>query len=73
MRDPILSEILKTVGGPSALARKIGNISPQAISQWRAVPVTRVRDIAQITGIDPVRLRPDVFGSLSIMRGHEAA
>jgi len=47
-------------GGPSALAKAIGNITPQAISQWKKVPAERVLDVARITGIPAEELRPDL-------------
>jgi DNA-binding transcriptional regulator YdaS (Cro superfamily) len=52
------------VGGPSALARLLGNISPQAVSQWRRVPIERVFEVERVTGISRHLLRPDIFGSV---------
>lgn len=50
-------------GGPSKLARAIGGVSSQAVSQWKKVPAERVLEVEKITGISRYDLRPDVFGS----------
>lgn len=49
-------------GGPAALAKAIGGVSPQAVSQWKKVPAERVLDVERLTGISRHDLRPDVFG-----------
>lgn len=56
-----LTAALAAVGGPSALARLLGNITSQAVSQWRRVPATRVYAVEKATGISRRLLRPDVF------------
>ena len=52
--------------GPTGLARALSSdgprISPQAISQWDEVPLTRVFDVERVTGISREELRPDFFG-----------
>lgn len=48
-------------GGPAALAKALGNITPQAVSQWKKVPAERVLDVERVTGIPRHELRPDVF------------
>lgn len=53
--------VLTKAGGPAALARNIGEITPQAISQWDRVPATRVIVVERITGIPREELRPDIF------------
>ena len=50
-------------GGPSALSKLIGGVTPQAVSQWDRVPVSRVLDVERVTGISRHELRPDVYGS----------
>lgn len=40
------------------LARAIG-ITPQAIGQWKHVPLERVFKISELTGIPISKLRPD--------------
>lgn len=52
------------VGGSTSLARLLGNISPQAISQWQRVPIERVVDVERVTGISRHLLRPDIFGAV---------
>ncbi|WP_127524656.1 Cro/CI family transcriptional regulator [Mesorhizobium sp. Z1-4] len=49
-------------GGPTALAKTLGGITPQAVSLWKKVPVDRVIDVERITGISRHKLRPDIFG-----------
>lgn len=49
-------------GGPAALAKALGGLTSQAVSQWRKVPPERVLDVERITGISRHELRPDVFG-----------
>jgi DNA-binding transcriptional regulator YdaS (Cro superfamily) len=50
-------------GGPSGLAFKLGDITPQAISQWKRVPADRAIQVEALTGISRHELRPDVFGA----------
>ena len=38
------------------------DITPQAVSQWRQVPVERVLNVEAITGVSRHDLRPDVYG-----------
>jgi len=47
-------------GGIPELARKLG-VSRQAIYQWSGVPLDRIVEVEQITGIAREDLRPDVF------------
>ena len=42
------------------LAGRLG-VSPQAVNQWRVVPLSRVRQVEEITGIPRHKLRPDYF------------
>lgn len=51
-------------GGPSALAKAIGGVTSQAVSQWERVPVSRVLDVERVTGISRHELRPDIFGAI---------
>lgn len=52
--------------GSAALADALGNIiSRQAIDQWKVIPIARLHDVAQVTGIPAKELRPDlanIFG-----------
>lgn len=53
-------------GGPAALAKVIGGISPQAVSQWKKIPAERVLEVERCTGISRYDLRPDVFGTMPV-------
>lgn len=59
-----IEEVIKTAGGPAALAREL-KISTAAVSQWRRVPIDRVLKIEEITGLSRHQLRPDVYGPAS--------
>lgn len=53
------------VGGPSALAKKLG-ITPAAISRWLRrgkVPPLRVLAVEKETGVSRKALRPDLYPS----------
>ncbi len=43
------------------LAAELG-IKPQAVSQWKRVPLARVFEVERVTGIPAEELRPDFFG-----------
>lgn len=59
MSDPI--ENLRNSGfTPARLAGLMSNITPQAISQWKQVPVERVIEVERVTGISRHILRPDL-------------
>jgi TorA maturation chaperone TorD len=60
MRDPGLTEAIRTAGGVSALARRIGVAQP-SVSNWTRVPADRVVAVAAATGIERATLRPDLF------------
>lgn len=49
-------------GGSTALAKALGRITPQAVSQWRRVPAERTIEVEKITGVSRHVLRPDIFG-----------
>ena len=55
-----LTEIRTTKGLQSALAKHLG-VTRQAISDWPAVPIERLRDVEKFTGIPREKLRPDIF------------
>ena len=61
MEEP-LKLAKKNAGGNTGLADKLGDISPQAISQWKKVPPERVIDVERVTGVSRHELRPDIFG-----------
>lgn len=56
------------VGGPGALAKLLGKITPQAVSQWRRVPAERVIDVEKATGVSRHELRPDIYPPGDFMR-----
>jgi TorA maturation chaperone TorD len=60
MRDPGLIEAIRTAGGVSELARRIG-ISQPSVSNWERIPADRVGAVEAATGIDRAALRPDLF------------
>src|SRR5947208_6704919 len=62
MRDPGLSEAIQAVGGVSELARRIG-ISQPSVSNWDKVPAERVLAVEAATGIERMRLRPDLYSA----------
>jgi DNA-binding transcriptional regulator YdaS (Cro superfamily) len=62
MADEALDLVKDKLGGNAGIAAKLGDLTPQAVSQWKQVPPARVLDIERLTGISRHRLRPDVFG-----------
>lgn len=54
-------EAKKTAGGPSKLAEALGDLSSQAVSQWKRVPAERVIAVEKVTGISRHDLRPDLY------------
>jgi TorA maturation chaperone TorD len=65
MRDPGLSEAIRTVGGVSELSRQIG-ISQPSVSNWTKVPAERVVSVEAVTGVDRAILRPDLYGNTTM-------
>lgn len=61
MNSDGLTRAKEAVGGNTALARLLGGITPQAISQWRRVPVNRVLDVERVTKVSRHLLRPDIY------------
>ena len=55
-----LKKAIKKAGGQSALARKLG-ISQQSIQQWVVVPLKRVKQVSEITGVPREELAPVLF------------
>lgn len=55
-----LKKAIKKAGGQSALARKLG-ISQQSIQQWVVVPLKRVKQVSEITGVLREELAPELF------------
>lgn len=57
----ICEQAKKAAGGPSKLAEALGDLSSQAVSQWKRVPAERVIAVEKITGIPRHELRPDLY------------
>jgi hypothetical protein len=55
---------LREHGKLSDIAVHLG-VTKQAAYKWRRVPAERVQRVAQITGLEPQFLRPDIFGKCS--------
>ncbi|UHS62810.1 helix-turn-helix domain-containing protein [Agrobacterium vaccinii] len=60
--ETVCEKAKDTAGGPAALAKALGGVTPQAVSQWKKVPAERVLEVERVTGISRHELRPDVFG-----------
>lgn len=60
--DAPLERAIQAVGGLIPLAKQL-NVTPQAVSAWRArqVPVMRVLDIERLSGVPRHELRPDIY------------
>lgn len=62
MRDQGLETAIRTVGGVSELARRLGIAQP-SVSNWNRIPAERVAAVEAATGISRAILRPDLFGA----------
>lgn len=58
--EPSLLKTLKTLGGPTKLARLL-EIQPSAVTQWSRIPAERVPVLSRLTGIPRHELRPDLW------------
>lgn len=58
--SPGLLQIRKTLGMQAALARHL-NVTRQAIYDWPVVPIARLIEVEEFTGIPRELLRPDIF------------
>jgi DNA-binding transcriptional regulator YdaS (Cro superfamily) len=59
MQTEELRRAIERAGSVSALARAAG-VRPQAVSQWKSVPINRVLLIEEKLGIPRHQLRPDI-------------
>lgn len=59
--ESALNRAKEAVGGNTALAEKLGDLTPQAVSQWKKVPPSRVIDVEKHTGVSRHELRPDIY------------
>jgi DNA-binding transcriptional regulator YdaS (Cro superfamily) len=55
-----LLEIRAKKGLQSRLAKHLG-VTRQAISDWPAVPIDRLKEVEKFTGVPREKLRPDIF------------
>lgn len=60
MRPTPIAEAIKRAGSVKALAETAG-VKPQAISQWKHVPVDRVVRLSEALGMTRHQLRPDLY------------
>ena len=68
MRDQGLNEAIRSAGGVSELARRLG-ISQPSVSNWNRVPAERVLDVEAATGVERVVLRPDLYDARKDVAG----
>ncbi|MCK1718886.1 YdaS family helix-turn-helix protein [Bradyrhizobium sp. 141] len=62
LKAAALDEAKRAVKGNTGLSRALaGEITPQAIAQWKQVPAERVLKVEKATGIPRHRLRPDLY------------
>ena len=62
--EQALKIAVQQAGGPARLAKLLGGITPQAISQWKVCPVGRALALEKATGVSRHELRPDIYGPL---------
>jgi DNA-binding transcriptional regulator YdaS (Cro superfamily) len=60
IEDKTLLMLRRDRGRLTELAHKLG-LRPQAVHQWRRVPIARVLEVEAITGINRKLLRPDFY------------
>lgn len=59
-KDEPLVRAIEALGSSQKLASEL-KIRPQAVSQWKRIPLSRVFDVEKATGIPHEELRPDFF------------
>lgn len=67
--EEICAKAIELVGGPAKVARDIGDLTSQAVSQWKRVPPERVIAVEGLSGISRHDLRPDIFGPAPVPSG----
>lgn len=65
MPDRGLREAIRSVGGVTELARRIG-ISQPSVSNWARVPAERVLEVENASGIARSVLRPDLYDDQAV-------
>lgn len=58
--DKIVTRIQATHGLMAEIARACG-IQRQAVHQWKRVPPLQVQTVAELMGLTPEEIRPDIF------------
>lgn len=58
--EAALENAIRAVGTAQKFAEALG-VTPQAVSQWRRVPVGRVLKVEAISGVSRHDLRPDIY------------
>lgn len=60
-------DIIKSkLGGAKGVADALGDLTPQAVSLWKEVPVKRVLRLEELTGVSRHVIRPDVYGAAEV-------
>lgn len=67
-----LKTAIEKAGGATKLAKALGGITSQAISQWDVCPVGRVLAVEGATGVSRHDLRPDIYGEASTAPPHQS-
>src|SRR5262249_52433242 len=58
--EAVLNKLREKRGMLTHIANELG-IKPQAVHQWKVVPLDRLHDVARLTHKSPRRLRPDFY------------
>jgi hypothetical protein len=58
--DKAIHKIRNTRNLPTQVAEACG-ITRMAVYQWKQVPISRVHLVADIIGMTPEQIRPDIF------------
>jgi hypothetical protein len=53
-------QIVLKAGGPTSVGREMG-ISKQAVSRWTRCPAERAKRLAELAGVEPHVVRPDLY------------
>ena len=59
-REDSLDRLFQTRGAVKRVAEGL-NITTAAVSQWKRVPRTRVKEVAEILDVSPAEVRPDLY------------
>lgn len=55
-----IKDIITKAGGPKRVSDCFPDLTSQAVSQWTRVPEDRLEKVAELTGLSPAQLRPDL-------------